>query len=73
MIASASAERVNREVGRRFRASSYLFRNPLSEVGLDGLRTLERPRSTFVQDPGDGTGDDDLAGSLFSELAPLAR
>ena len=25
---------------------SYLFRNPLSEVGLEGLRTFERPRST---------------------------
>lgn len=43
----------------------HLLRNPFSDVGLDGLRTLERPRSTLFQDPGDGMGDVDFELALF--------
>jgi len=43
-----------------------------SENGFDGLRTRDRPRSTF-QDPGDGTGEEDLLSPLLIDLGRCWR
>jgi hypothetical protein len=50
---------------------TYFRRKLSSENGFEGLRTLDLPRSTF-QEPGDGTGDEDLSSPLL-DLARVRR
>lgn len=52
---------------------AHLRRKLSSEKGLDGLRTRDRPRSTF-HDVGDATGEEEASSSSFeSEPRSLVR